>query len=99
MIHGVLWGVIFLWIVPIPVAVAQGRPKDRAGLAYGIFLGWVGVIILAFLPPRKGDKYVKCRFCKETIRRDALVCAHCQRDLRPRRPAGHPDRPLLPPTT
>jgi len=74
-----LWG--FLWIVPIFVAVSQGRTKDRAGLAYGIFLGWIGVIILAFLPPRKGDKFVECPFCREPIRRDALVCSHCQREV------------------
>jgi hypothetical protein len=92
MTQGVVWEVIFLWIVPVFVAVSQGRPKDRAGLAYGIVLGWIGVVILAFLPPRRGDKYVDCPFCKEIIRRDALVCAHCQRELRPRRPDGHPDR-------
>jgi Na+/melibiose symporter-like transporter len=89
MLGGVVGGTIIFFIIPIFVAVAQGRAKDRAGLAYGIFLGWIGVIILAFLPPRRGDKYVECPFCKESIRRDALVCTHCLRDVRPRR-AAHP---------
>jgi hypothetical protein len=84
MTHSVFVAVIVFWIIPIFVAVSQGRTKDRAGLAYGIFLGWIGVIVLAFLPPRKGDKFVECRFCKEPIRRDATVCAHCQREVGPR---------------
>jgi len=91
-----IW-LIVLWVIPIPIAISQGRVKDRAGLAYGLFLGWIGVIILAFLPPRKGDKFVECPFCKEPIRRDALVCAHCQREVRPHRREGHEDRTVLPP--
>jgi hypothetical protein len=35
-------GAVVLWIVPIFVAVGQGKAKDRAGLAYGLFLGWLG---------------------------------------------------------
>jgi hypothetical protein len=97
MTFGNVGWVIVLWIIPIFVAVSQGRAKDRAGLAYGLFLGWIGVIILAFLPPRKGDKFVECPFCKESIRRDALVCAHCQREVGPRRRERPPDRAIRPP--
>jgi hypothetical protein len=45
----VTW-IIVLWVIPIFVAIPQGRAKDRAGLAYGLFLGWIGVVMLAFLP-------------------------------------------------
>jgi hypothetical protein len=48
-----LFGAIVLWIVPIFLAAAMGKPKNRAGLAYGLFLGWIGVICLALLPPAK----------------------------------------------
>jgi Na+/melibiose symporter-like transporter len=92
MLGGFVGSAILFFIIPIFVAVAQGRAKDRAGLAYGIFLGWIGVIILAFLPPRTGDKYVECPFCKQSIRREALVCTHCLRDVRPQR-AGPPPAP------
>src|SRR5579875_3851878 len=95
--YGFIW-LFVLWIIPIPIAISQGRSKDRAGLAYGLFLGWIGVIILAFLPPRQGDKFVECPFCKESIRRDAVVCSHCQREIRPQRQQTHADRPSLPPT-
>jgi hypothetical protein len=43
-------GAVILWIVPIFVANAMGRSKNRSGLAYGLLLGWVGVLILALLP-------------------------------------------------
>jgi len=76
-------GAVIFWIVPIFVAVSQGRAKDRAGFAYGLFLGWLGVIILALLPRRRGDKFGECPYCREDVRLDASVCPHCRRDVRP----------------
>ena len=40
-----------IWIVSIFVAHAIGKPKNRAGFLYGFFLSWIGVIIVALLPP------------------------------------------------
>jgi len=45
-------GAIILWIVPIFVTQSQGKAKDREGWLYGVFLGWLGVLTLAVLPPR-----------------------------------------------
>jgi hypothetical protein len=78
---GLLVAAIIFWVVPIFVAVSQGRAKDRAGLAYGLFLGWVGVIILAFLPPRDGDRFRACPYCRERVRAEATACPHCQRNI------------------
>lgn len=83
MTGGLLIGAVVLWVIPIFVAVSQGRAKDRAGLAYGLFLGWLGVIILAVLPSRRGNLYGECPHCREDIRLDASVCPHCQRDVTP----------------
>lgn len=44
-------GAIILWIVPIFVANSIGNSKRRAGAFYGIFLGWLGVLIVAVLSP------------------------------------------------
>lgn len=83
MTGGLLIGAVVLWVIPIFVAVSQGRAKDRAGLAYGLFLGWLGVIILAVLPRRQGEMYGECPHCRENIRLDASVCSHCRRDVKP----------------
>jgi hypothetical protein len=46
-------GAIIVWmVVPMFVAHAVGKPKNRAGFLYGFFLGWLGVLAVAVLPPR-----------------------------------------------
>lgn len=85
-----LW--LAVWVlIPIFVAHSQGRSKNRAGVLYGLFLGWLGVLILALLPPRQTGEYGECPWCKEDIRVDALVCPHCQRDVTPLDAEGRPD--------
>jgi hypothetical protein len=42
-----------LWILPIYVAHQIGAPKHRAGFAWGLFLGWFGVLVVALLPARQ----------------------------------------------
>jgi hypothetical protein len=75
---------IIVWIVPIFVAHSQGKAKHRAGFAYGLFLGWIGVIILGLLSARvDGSVYGECPWCKEDMRLNASVCPHCQRDVTP----------------
>ena len=48
-------GLVFLslmWILPIFVGHKIGSKKDRAGWAWGLILGWLGVIIVACLGPK-----------------------------------------------
>jgi hypothetical protein len=40
---------LFVWIAPIFVGQKLGAPKNRAGWAWGLLLGWLGVIIVACL--------------------------------------------------
>ena len=40
-----------LWVVPWFLGNAMGKPKRRAGFMYGFLLGWLGILILALLPP------------------------------------------------
>jgi len=42
---------LIMWIVPIFVGHKIGSQKDRAGWAWGLLLGWLGVIIVACLGP------------------------------------------------
>jgi hypothetical protein len=46
----ILIAIIILWLVPIFVANSMGKAKRRTGILYGVFLGWLGVLILAVLP-------------------------------------------------
>lgn len=74
--------VVVLWVVPIFVGHAIGKHKDRAGFLYGLLLGWIGVIIVAVLPPVTNSvTHCECPHCKERMRRDASVCPHCQREI------------------
>ncbi len=75
--------VLVLWVVPIFVGAAIGKPKRRSGAVYGLLLGWLGVVILAVLPPAadRSGRTGECPFCKERMRSDATVCPHCQRDV------------------
>jgi len=45
-----LFAVIF-WVLPIVVGHKIGAEKHRAGWAWGLMLGWIGVIIVACLGP------------------------------------------------
>jgi hypothetical protein len=42
---------VFVWVLPIFVGHKIGAPKNRAGWAWGLLLGWLGVIIVACLGP------------------------------------------------
>lgn len=44
---GPLFVIALIWLAPIFVGQLIGRRKNRAGWAYGLFLGWLGVIIVA----------------------------------------------------
>lgn len=71
--------ILILWVIPIVVGHKIGAPKSRAGLLYGLFLGWLGVVIVAMLPPiANTETHHECPHCKERMRRDASVCPHCR---------------------
>lgn len=44
---------LLIWGVAIYVAYNLGKKKNRNGLAWGILLGWIGVIALLCLPENK----------------------------------------------
>jgi hypothetical protein len=45
-----VFAAIILWVVPCYICYEQGKPKHRRGLAWGLCLGWLGVLALAVLP-------------------------------------------------
>ena len=48
---GVILVVFFLWILPILICHSIGAGKNRSGTLWGVFLGWLGVPIVALLTP------------------------------------------------
>lgn len=48
-----LAAVVFaVWGLPILICVSLGRTRDRTGWMWGLFLGWLGVLILAIMRAR-----------------------------------------------
>ncbi len=48
---------LLMWILPTFVGYKIGLRKDRAGWAWGLVLGWIGVFVVACLGPATSKKY------------------------------------------
>jgi hypothetical protein len=50
-----------LWLFPILVAMDLGAKRNRTGWMWGLFLGWLGVVILACLGymPSEAEREVR----------------------------------------
>ena len=80
--------IFLVWLLPILLGTWGGANKGRAlaGFALPFLLSWLGFLFVGALRPGanhvpKGKR--RCPFCAETIREEAVVCGHCQRDLSP----------------
>jgi hypothetical protein len=45
--------IALFWVLPAFVGYRIGLGKNRAGWAWGLLLGWIGVIIVACLGPSR----------------------------------------------
>lgn len=59
------------------IGSAIGKPKKRAGFAYGFFLWIVGIILVIILPPLGR----KCPSCGGIVEDGFSVCKNCGRDI------------------
>ena len=87
---------MIFWLAPIAVGAAIGRSKHRAGWAWGLFLGWLGVIILVLLTPgkpltlerleaKKGvtdAKYYEKKKAELFAAQTHRECPHCKEEMR-----------------
>jgi len=82
-----------IWLICGVVSAIVATNKGRSGcgwFATGVLLGPLGFILALVVPknePRVEQRSIrsgeskKCPFCAELVKREALVCKHCGRDL------------------
>ncbi len=70
-----------IWILCGIVAAMIGSNKGLGcfGAILGFIFGPFGILIVFFMT---GDR-IHCPFCKELVNYKAVVCPHCQRNIKP----------------
>ncbi len=77
------WYWVVLWAIfwgGIAYNIGHKKGDGARSFIAGCLLGPLGVLIVAV---SNGNR-VQCPFCRERIDPEAVVCAHCQRDIPPR---------------
>lgn len=84
----VLTVAVLCWLLSPIVGAIIGARKGRGwtGFFLGLFLFWMGLLIIAVLSPTPEAKAKRegrrpCPSCAELIRPGAVVCPHCGRDV------------------
>jgi hypothetical protein len=86
---GVITLLVLLVCGSAGAVLGAGKGRAGVGLALGLFLGVIGIIIIVLLPAteeqaaldklRSGRK--KCPFCAELVRGEAVMCKHCSQPI------------------
>lgn len=73
-------GFVVIWLLCGVVAGMIGSKKGEGCLSFivGVLFGPFGILFAAL---SKGNRQT-CPHCKEQVHKDAVVCSHCQRDLK-----------------
>ncbi len=77
----------------LPAYIAQSKGRDFGVFwIYGVVLFPIALIHAAVMRPEEGSRFAehdravhgsrKCPFCAELIKREAIVCKHCGRDVK-----------------
>jgi len=71
---------ILLWLLFGFISAIVGAKKGEGclGFIFGVLLGPIGLLIVI---ASSGNRKI-CPYCKSKVHKDALVCPHCQRDLK-----------------
>ena len=78
-----MW-IIFIFILLVQGAIcyhlAGNKRKDK-GLAF--LMGCIFGIFAIFYYGVCGKGGVPCPYCKELVAKDAIICPHCQKEIKP----------------
>lgn len=103
--------IAFVWFVCAVVTAIIASSRGRNGFGWfllGCIFGIFAVILVAALPSQKAvpivvegevataATHVRCPSCKGLVRKDAVVCLHCRKDLTPDTTPPAPVRSLRP---
>lgn len=89
----ILLGVLILWSIGAVLAgiLANGKCRNVAGWVLGsVFITPLIILILLALPPLedqrslyqyKKESFKTCPFCAEDVKKQAIVCPFCQRNI------------------
>jgi len=78
------WTVVFallFWVGTPLIANAKNRPWG-SWLVGAILLGPIAFLLVICMPSLPREPEARCPWCKGGVRKDAVVCMHCTRDMR-----------------
>ncbi|WP_051294815.1 hypothetical protein [Maridesulfovibrio bastinii] len=75
---------LLLYFIPAIWSSKVAKAKGRSGFVWffiGLLFCPLGVIAVYLVPAKAGGDYIDCPYCAETIKKQAIVCKHCHRNL------------------
>jgi len=82
------------------LAKSRGREKDMClWMLFTVFFSWITTLILLILNPKNTEAFNReCPYCKEVIKKGAVICRYCGRDIVEAKPSKIEIESVTPPS-